>query len=55
MRRYDENTENLGTMAGTGTMKHVGAFTGTHAPPYVPVGKGLCWRCKGTRSYARHT
>ena len=44
MRCYDENTENLGTM--TGTMKHVGAFTGTHAPPHVLVGKGLCWRVK---------
>ena len=53
MRHYDENAENTGTM--TGAMKHVGAFTGTHAPPCVPVGKGLCWRCKGTRSYARNT
>ena len=48
-----ENTENAGAM--TGAMKYVRAFTGTHAPPHVPVGKGLCWRCKGTRSYARYT
>jgi hypothetical protein len=31
MRYYDENTENLGNMVGT--MKYVGAFTCTHAPP----------------------
>ena len=53
MRYYDENTENLGTMVGT--MRYAAAFTRTRAPPYVPVGKGLCWRCKGTRPYAVHT
>ena len=46
MRHHGGNAENLGAMAGT--MKHVGDFTGARVPPHVLVGKGFCWRCKGT-------
>jgi hypothetical protein len=44
-------TPKISMLLWAGTMKCIGAFTRIRSPPCGLLGKGLCWRYKGTRPY----